>query len=157
MEKFETVFRGFDKKQVIEWLDQYIKEYDKLLEKSKLLETEKQTLEAEKLQLEDKLKSYERVEATLNRALFAAESAGDQIKRSARIESESLTNDAKKNASRIINDALLKAEKIEISADNMKRNVIIFKRRLKAIIESQMEVVDEIDNLDLKSVDRDNI
>ena len=50
---------------------------------------------------------------------------------------------------RIVNEALLRAEKIEDSASTMKRNVAILKRRLKNIIESQLEIIDDIDDLDL--------
>ena len=42
-----------------------------------------------------------------------AEETGDNIKRMAREESEMIVTDAKHNASRIVNEALLKAEKIK--------------------------------------------
>ena len=40
-------------------------------------------------------------------------------------------------------------KKIENEAMTLKRNVNIFKRRLKSIIESQLEVIDEIDKVEL--------
>lgn len=51
------------------------------------------------------------MEDTLNRAIIMAEKTSEQIKLNAHQERETITNDAKKNASRIINEALLKAEK----------------------------------------------
>ena len=45
--------------------------------------------------------------------------------------------------------SLCKAEKIENQADVLERNVKIFKRKLKIIVEQQMAVVDEIETLDL--------
>ena len=75
--------------------------------------------------------------------------AGDNIKKMAREESNILISDAKNNASRIVNEALLKAEKIETKAETLEHNIKILKRKLKLIIEQQMEIVDEIEVLNL--------
>ena len=146
MEKFNTVFRGYDKYQVQKCLDEIIKSYEGLLDKSK-------RTEAENKRLLDKLAYYERVEETLNRAIFTAESASDQIKTAARRESETMINEARRNASRIINDALLKAEKAQDHAEQLKRNVNILKKRVRQIIETQLEVIDELDRVDFRDVD----
>ena len=109
-------------------------------------------LKDEKIEdLKANLEKYEKLESTLNRALFSAESAGDEIKRVARQEAEGLINEAKRNANRIINDALIKAEKANDDADRLKRNVVLLKRRLRAIIEGQLEVIEEMDRLDFKN------
>lgn len=70
--------------------------------------------------LSKQLEKYEQLESTLNRALFSAENASDEIKRVARLEAEGLINEAKRNANRIINDALIKAEKANDDADRLK-------------------------------------
>ena len=146
MKKFDTVFRGYDKKQVQSFLDDVIKNYEALLTKSK------KTEEDNKILLE-RIAYYERIEDTMNRAIYTAEAAGDQIKSSARKEAESLITEARHNASRIINDALLKAERAQNHADQLKRNTNVLKRRLRQIIENQLEVIDEIDNVDFDSID----
>lgn len=145
VQKFETVFRGYNKEQVEEYFDNVIKEYEQLLERKKLVDQEV-------TELKSKLKHYEEVENTLNHAIMTAETAGDQIKSAARCEAESMVNEAKRNANRIINDALLKAEKAQDTANQLKRNVNVFKRRLKDIIENQMEVIDEIERIDFDEV-----
>ena len=89
----------------------------------------------------------------MNRAIYTAEAAGDQIKSSARREAESLVTEARHNASRIINDALLKAEKAQNHADQLKRNTNILKRRLRQIIENQLEVIEEMDKVDFDDID----
>lgn len=146
MEKFNTVFRGYDKNEVHKCLDEIIKSYEGLLNKSKKTEADN------KLLLE-KLSYYEKKEETLNRALFVAENASDEIKSSARRECESMINEARRNASRIINDALIKAEKAQDQADQLKRNTNILKRRIRQIIETQLEVINELDKVDFKDVD----
>lgn len=146
MEKFNTVFRGYDKNEVHKCLDEIIKSYEGLLNKSKKTEADN------KLLLE-KLSYYEKKEETLNRALFVAENASDEIKSSARRECESMINEARRNASRIINDALIKAEKAQDQADQLKRNTNILKRRIRQIIETQLEVINELDKVDFKDAD----
>ena len=78
-----------------------------------------------------------------------AQKTSDQLKVAASRESEIIIDDAKKNASRIVNDALMKAEKIENDADMVKRNINVLKRRLKNIIESQLDIINDIDKLDI--------
>ena len=146
MKKFKTVFRGYDKYEVQKFLDDVINNYDALLNKSKKTEEENQ-------KLIEQLAYYQKIEDTMNRAIYTAEAAGDQIKSSARKEAENLILEARHNASRIINDALLKAEKAQNHADQLKRNTNILKRRLRQIIENQLEVINEIDQVDFERVD----
>ena len=141
MNNFDTVFRGYDKSQVKSYLDKVIREYERLLNEKKLVDSKVE-------ELNSILEKYEKLEGTLNRALYSAENASDEIKKMARQEAESLINEAKRNANRIINDALLKAEKANDDADRLKRNVTLLKRRLRAIIEGQLEVIEEMDRLD---------
>ena len=146
MKKFETVFRGYDKIQVQMFLDDVIKNYEQLLEKSK-------RTEAENLKLKTENEYYKKIEDTMNRAIYNAENMGDQIKSSDRKEAETLVLEARHNANRIINDALLKAEKAQNHADQLKRNTSILKRRLRQIIENQLAVIEEMDNVDFSGID----
>ena len=144
MNGFNTVFRGYDKEEVKKYLDKVIKEYERLLNEKKIVDEKVNDLSKQ-------LEKYEQLESTLNRALFSAENASDEIKRVARLEAEGLINEAKRNANRIINDALIKAEKANDDADRLKRNVTLLKKRLRAIIERQLEVIEEMDRLDFKN------
>lgn len=144
MNGFNTVFRGYDKEEVKKYLDKVIKEYERLLNEKKIVDEKVNDLSKQ-------LEKYEQLESTLNRALFSAENASDEIKRVARLEAEGLINEAKRNANRIINDALIKAERANDDADRLKRNVTLLKKRLRAIIEGQLEVIEEMDRLDFKN------
>lgn len=146
MNGFNTVFRGYDKEEVKKYLDKVIKEYERLLNEKKIVDEKVNDLSKQ-------LEKYEQLESTLNRALFSAENASDEIKRVARLEAEGLINEAKRNANRIINDALIKAEKANDDADRLKRNVTLLKKRLRAIIEGQLEVIEEMDRLDFKNIE----
>ena len=72
------------------------------------------------------------------------------IKKMAKEERDMIIRDAKNNASRIVNEALLKAERIELQANTLERNMRIFKKKLKSIMEQQMAVVEEIEILELE-------
>ena len=146
MRKFDTTFRGYDKKQVQDCLDEIIKNYETLIIKSKKTEEENR-------KLVEQIAYYQRIEDTMNKAIYTAEEAGNQIKNSARKEAQTLVEEARHNANRIVNDALLKAERARNHADQLRRNTEVLKRRLRQIIQNQLEVIDEIDNVDFSEVD----
>ena len=62
---------------------------------------------------------------------------------------KTIIEEAKKNANRIVNEALLRAEKTEYEANMLRRNINIFKRRLRSIIEAQLEMVNDIDHIEM--------
>ena len=152
MDKFNRTLRGYDPEEVNNFLDQIIARVELMVkdmkEKDNTINELTQELEKTK-DMSERLQQYERMEDTLNRAIIMAQKTSDQLKIAAHRESEIMIDDAKKNASRIVNEALLRAEKIENDAITLKRNVNIFKRRLKDIIETQLEVIDEIDKVEL--------
>ncbi len=137
MRKFNTSLNGYNKIEVNNFVNEVTQEYESMLAKLK-----QQDQEIEKLKQD--LMKYQNMENTLNRALVVAEDASNQIKRVARDEAKGVIEDAKRNASRIVNDALLKADKIEQDAETLKRRVVIFKRRLKSVVDEQMEFIDSI-------------
>lgn len=152
MEKFSIVRRGYNPEEVNKFLDNVISKVDTMVSESKekddkILELNK--LEQENKLLKEKLSKYEKMEATLQRAIVMAEKTSEQIKYNATHESEAILEDAKGKANRIINEALLKAEKAENEANMLKRNINIFKRRIKDIINAQIEVVDEMDEVEI--------
>lgn len=143
MEKFNYEQNGYNRREVNQFVMDVIKHTEGIIDKCKA-----QTKEIEELKRE--LKHYQSMEETLKQAIVNAEMTSDNIKRMARDESEMIVTDAKHNANRIVNEALLKAEKIEQEADTLEKNIKIFKRKLKIIVEQQMAVVEEIETLELE-------
>ena len=142
MEKFSYEANGYNRNQVNQFVEEVITQTEGIIKRCKEQKNEIENLRQE-------LEHYKNIETSMKDAIILAEEAGDNIKRMAREESEMIVTDAKHNASRIVNEALLKAEKIEVQSERMQNNIKIFKRKLKLIIEQQMEVVDEIEVLDL--------
>ena len=143
MEKFSYEANGYNRNEVNSFVSDVIKETEGIITRVK-----KQNAEIDELKKE--LQHYREIENSLKNAILRAEETGDNIKSMARKESEMIITDAKHNASRIVNEALLKAERIENSSELLERNMRIFKKKLKSIIEQQMAVVEEIEILELE-------
>ncbi|MCM1370987.1 MAG: DivIVA domain-containing protein [Clostridium sp.] len=151
MEKFNRTLRGYDPDEVNAFLDQVINQVEKMIADNKQKElklAELENLEQENIRLKEKLEQHERLEATLNKTIIMAQRTSDQIKMSAMKESEALVENAKNNANRIVNEALLRAEKTEMEANMLKKNINVFKHKLKSIVETQMEIIDNIEKVD---------
>lgn len=142
MEKFSYEANGYNRREVNQFISDVIDQTEGIITRCR-----EQSVEIEKMKAE--LSHYKALEDTLKTAIIKAEETGDNIKRVAREESEMIVTDAKSNASRIVNEALLRAEKIEHRADLLENNMRIFKRKLKLIMEQQMAVVEEIEVLEL--------
>lgn len=151
MEKFNRTLRGYDPDEVNVFLDQVINQVEKMVAELKTKDhkiAELQHLEQENATLKAKLGQYENMEGTLNRAIMMAQKTSDQMKIAAHRESEVLLEEAKKNASRIVNEALLRAERTEQETSQLRRNMTVFKRRLRDVVESQLEMVNDIDKIE---------
>jgi cell division initiation protein len=138
MDRFHNAFMGYNKNEVNKFVSDVISEVEKMLTKSR------QKDETIKL-LSEQITRYKNMENTLNRVVLVAEEASHQIKKTARTEADVIIEDAKKNASRIVNDALMKAEEAEQAAENLRRNIYNYKKRVKAVIEEQLDVIDNLD------------
>lgn len=140
MKQFNTTLNGYDKTEVNAFVSEVTKEYESLLQKLRRSELENKALK-------DRMEYYKGLESTLNTAVLVAEDSSNQIKKIAKEEAKLIIEQAKKNASHIINDALIKAEKTEIEADQLRRSLKVYKSRIKATIEEQLTMVDDVDNI----------
>lgn len=136
--KFSTSIQGYKKEEVNDFVKEVTKEYESMLSK---LKSSCEVIES----LKKELKHYKDIESTLNRAIFIAEESTSNIKKAAYDESKVIIEDAKRNATKVINNALIKAERIENDAESLRRKVAVYKRRFRALVEDQL---DEIENLD---------
>ncbi len=129
MDKFTISERGYNVAQVNKFVDNVISQTENMLDKMK-----KQQVEIE--ELKNTIKALEQSSKSMSIETFE--------------EKNQIIAEARANASRIVNDALLRAEKIEVKADTLERNMRIFKRKLRLVVEQQLAVVDDIEELELK-------
>ena len=142
MKKFSISLNGYDKVEVNKFVNEVTKEYESMLNKMKSKDKEIELLK-------EQLAYYKGLESTLNRAVLVAEDSSNQMKKIAKEEAKNINEAAKKNASHIINDALIKAQKTELEADEIRRSLKIYKTRIKKAIEEQLIIVDDVDNIEI--------
>lgn len=143
MKKFDRSLNGYNVIQVNAFLDDVINRVDDMITKMK-----QKDLEIDRLNKE--LEHYKKMDATLNRAVVVAEEAASKYKEASLNESDLIVTEAKKNANRIINDALMKAEKLESDAARLRRNIVAYKRRVRSLIEQQADIIDDLDKIDIE-------
>ena len=138
VEKFSVCLSCYSKYYVKNFYSDLIEEYENLLNKLKESDEKVRSLEAE-------LVHYKQLENSLNRAIMLAEETTNNIKKSAYDESKVIVDDAKKNASRIVNTALLRAESIERENESLRRKVASYKKRFKDLLEENLDELEKID------------
>lgn len=143
MKKFSKELNGYNKQEVNEFLNEVITQTEKALAKLERQQNEIITLKSQIIHYQD-------IERSLNLALRNAEESGENIRRMAKNEAKIIIDEANRNANRIVNDALIRNEKIELKNQNMQRNLRIFKNKLRSIVEQQLQVVEEIEILEIE-------
>ena len=139
MKKFRTSFSGYNKADVNQFLSEVITEYENILQKLRGSVTEIEYLNKE-------LERYKTLEKSLNDTLLCAQEATANAQKAAIAEGKLIIEEAKKNASKIVNNSILKAQSIEKDAEELKRRVASFKTRFMALVESQMDEVSKFDD-----------
>ena len=138
---FGMSFYGYNKNEVNDFLNNVTKEYEDMLNKLKKTADEKAKLESE-------LEQYKSIETSLRRTLALAEESNQTIRKSANDESIAILEDAKKNASRIINDALIRAQKIQDDADKIKLDTIKYRNKAINILKEQKDILDKYEDIE---------
>ena len=146
MDKFSIEANGYSQSEVNKFIDDVIANTESMIKRVKSQQVEINNLKEE-------IVKYKKMEDTLKGSMYKAEEASTNIRKQAMDEGKIIVEEARRNASRIVNDSLLRAERIELKADTLERNARIFKKKLKLVIEQQLAVVDEIEILDLNDND----
>ncbi|HEY8530210.1 MAG TPA: DivIVA domain-containing protein [Paenibacillaceae bacterium] len=146
--EFSRRLRGYDEDEVNEFLDQIIKDYEALIRDNKELQSQVQ-------QLQEKLNHFLNIEETLSKTIIVAQEAADELKNNAKKEAQLIVKEAEKNADRIINEALAKSRKIALEIEEMKKQAAIYRARFRALVESQLELLEKEnwDVLDTSDID----
>lgn len=143
MDKFNIEDRGYSISEVNKFVDDVINQTESMLSKMKNLNDENESLKKE-------IEKYKENENNLKNALYKAEETGSRIKKDAYEERNEIIDSARRNASRIINDALLRAEKIELKVETLEKNLRVYKRKLKLALEEQSAIIDEMDEIKME-------
>ncbi len=149
MEKFNQEANGYSKKEVNQFIDDVISQTEGIITKCKAQTGEINILKQDINTLKKELEYYKEIELDLKKSLDKQKQDQENIKQNAIIQSESIIREAKNNSSRIVNEALLRADKIQIKTDQLESNMKIYKRKMKLLLEQQQAVYEEIEVLEL--------
>lgn len=142
MKRFTIVSSGYNIEEVNRFIDVVIKRLEKLNSENSMLEDKISSLE-------EKLKESKQEEAKISEVLMMAQSSSERIKSLAREEANIIVEEARNNANSIVHEALLTAEKAENEASLLRKNMKVYKNRIKNIIKSQLELADDLDKYDI--------
>lgn len=143
MKKFSKELNGYNKQEVNQFLNDVIVQMETTIKK-----IEKQQSEINNLK--NQIIHYQDIERSLNLALTNAMEVGENIRKEAKHEANIIIDEAHRNANHIVNDALIRSERLEMKNQTMERNLRIFKNKLRKIVEQQLEVVEEIEILEIE-------
>lgn len=133
-----SMFRGYDEDEVNEFLEQVLKDYENVLE-------EKKTLENSLKQSTEQVTHFNTIETTLQKSILTAQEAAEDVRRNSMKEAKLIIKEAEKNADRIVNEALSRAQKIAVEIEDLKKQSKVFRNRFKMLIEAQLDLVQASD------------
>ena len=142
MKRFTIASEGYNIDEVNRFIDVVIKRLEKLNNENSILQMKISSLEEE-------LSKKNVNESKMAEAIMAAQSTSEKIKSLARDEASMIVEEAKNNANSIVHEALVTAQKTENEASLLRKNIVVYKNRVKNIIKAQLELAEEIDKYDL--------
>ncbi len=132
MDNFNEEHLGYRKQEVNEFVDYVIKKTE---ENISTIKSQKDEI----LRLTNELEEYKRLYLTnfkINNPSYLSEKEADLI-----------IKEAKDNASRIVNDALLKAEKVENQKELLNKSIKMYKKKIRSTLMEQLDILEDIEIL----------
>ena len=129
---------GYDKDEVLDFLENISRDYDKLYKENLMLK-DKNNL------LSDAIKEYKSMEDALRDTVVTAHSISDEIKKNAHKEAENIIKEANLQKDEMLAKANRDVEAIQTQVASLKQEFSIYKSKIKSLIHSQIEIL-ELDN-----------
>ena len=142
-QKFKTKVRGFDPAEVETFLEMVANEYESVL-------NDKNQFREEVVKLKTQLKDYQQVEKTLQETLMNAQETVSQSKENTKREAKIVLREAELKAERILDEAREKLDKMRNELSILRAQKESFARRLKHLLESQIELIRVLELDDIK-------
>ncbi len=136
MNGFNDSAIGYDKDEVNRFVDYVIKKTETNILTIKNQQDEIKKLKDEIAVLKHKLNQYN-VEFDNN----------ENTKKILDREANLIIQEAKDNASRIVNDALLRAREVELQKEHLNKTIHMCKKNLRMTLNRQLEMLDDIEML----------
>ncbi len=127
---------GYDKREVDEYMQVLTEDYEKVY---------KQSVEAaDKINTLSKLvDTYKSMEDTMKNSIVVAQSAAEDLEKTAEEKANLMVEEAKLTAKKIIDEANDKAAEITAQISELKTSMELFKNTAKGMLTAQLEVVEK--------------
>ena len=132
MRRFSIVENGYNIEEVNNFIDIVIKKLEKLSEDNRNYLDQLEAL---------KKQSNQSVDIKVAKALVAAQETTDKMKELAKAEADLIVKEAKDNASAIVHEALVNAQKAEQEYDALKKNYCVYKAKMESLVNGQLELL----------------
>lgn len=136
MKRFSIVQTGYDINEVNRFIDVVVNRLEKISNENTML-----TREIERLKEEKYTKQLD--EQKLSKAIIAIEETTDKMKKLAKEEASMIIDEAKRNANSIVHEALVTAQRTENEANLLKKNIMVYKSKLKSQVEILSKLIEE--------------
>lgn len=159
MKKFNYSPNGYNPEEVNAFLDDVIKQVERIIDSNKKKEEEINNLKEQVNNLTSmkatdeiiaKAKKFDELNETLTEAINMARNTGERMRNVAKQERNLILQDARNNADIIVRDALSKSKQIQFQAEMIRRNIVSFKRKMKINLEEQIKLIDDIEIIDIE-------
>ncbi|MFS8541691.1 MAG: DivIVA domain-containing protein, partial [Tissierellales bacterium] len=133
--EFRRSIRGYNEAEVDEFLDEVMKDFEKLYK-------ENMELKDKILVLNEQIDRYNSLEHTLKETLIVAQSTADEVISAAKEKAKNIIENANVEAKRLIDEANEEVYRIKKAYENLLREMFLFKTRYKSFIEAQLTALD---------------
>lgn len=149
MRRFRRSFNGYNVIEVNRFIDDIIRKVESIIKEEESIKNEIIKKDNRIKELESSLEHYKSIETEMKSSILNSQEQGEYIKRLANSERDAIINDARKNANRIISDALIRAERTEYEAQVLKKNINLYKSRVRTMLNQQLDIIDDLDKDEL--------
>lgn len=136
---FKKAINGYDKKDVDEYMEIIMADYEKVY---------KQSIEAnDKINTLTKLlESYKAMEDTMKESLIVAQKTADDLTKNATEKAELIVDEAKMEAKNIIAEASAEVTKINEQLSQLKTAMDMYRSSALGMLNAQIEAVNKFEN-----------
>lgn len=129
---------SYDKEEIKEILDYAIRKIEQNIStiKDQQIEIDRLKKELEKSHNMSYNYNYEKEEQIIR-----------ELKENAKKEAELIISEARNNANKIINDALMETQKLDMRKEALEKSIKMMKSKVREVLTKQFELIDEIEIL----------
>lgn len=134
--EFKRALRGYDADEVDDFLDEIIKDYEKLYKENLNLKDQVENFQ-------DNIARYRDLEDTLHNTMILAQQTADEVKKNAEKEAQLIIKDAEQKAEETMEQAKEKVNDLKFEYKELQKTVQQFKAQFKGFLLAQLELIEE--------------